>query len=838
MRATRLVTVAPASYTRERLPSAEDTVLPDSPESLSLDSSAPLPVLAVPGAIVFPGLVEAIALTQPQEVARLRELPAGASLVQINADLASLTIPTDPTRLEIPAPPIGVVAQLLACIEGAGDTVHVVLQGLRRVRLIEIQADPPRLTARVEPLLTAVDPRGEVEALADRVLELFDHFGRHLDPPATELISLARHHREDPARLADFILSNPSFTPGDRRLGLDHPGTRDRLDHLAELLVGRIEEARLEREIRERTRARVEADRRRHFLREQLREIREALGESSDAARVAALERRMDALPLPEPVRREADQELHRLTALPGGSAEFDLARGHLEAMLDLPWGVDPPRSVDLEEFRRALDATLIGLASAREEILEFAAVLRLSNGNGGMTLGLIGPEGVGRSVIGRAVADALGRPFVRIDLDSLASAVDLIGERPGPAGAAPGRIVERIRETRSFHPVLLLDGLDALGEEPDPHIVQALLSLMDPARRSRFLDRYLGVPLDLGGALVVATAMTPYTIPDPFLDYLELVDVPGYIDSEKVEIARSRLIPTQLERHGLGGRRLDLTDEALLAIIHRYTREPGVWQLGRALGTLSRKLARDTALGYPWLERLDEAQVVHHLGRPPVPPLAAEASDEVGVVMGLAWTAEGGDILPIEAVRLPGGGDVQLTGQLGDVMRESAAAALTFVRSRGVALKIPPEAFGESAMHIHLPEGAIPKDGPSAGLALAVVIASLMTDRAVRHDVAMTGEITLRGRILAVGGIREKVLGAHRAGIRTVILPTGNLGELEDVPAVIRAGMTFLTVDTADQALEAALLPPAPEADGEDPDIAGAEAAVGDGAADALAPD
>lgn len=804
----------------------------ESVESDPLDTSAPLPVLAVPGAIVFPGLVEAIALTQPDEVARLRELPAGALLVQINADAASLRNPADPTRLDIPVPSIGVAGQLLACIEGAGETVHVVIQGRQRVRLSEFLTGPNRLEARVEPLVTLLEPRTDVEAQADRVLELFERFGRHLDPPATELIALARHHREDPARLADFILSNPSFAPGDRRLGLEHTGTRDRLERVAELLTGRIEEARLEHEIRDRTRARVEADQRRHFLREQLREIREALGEASDAARVALLERRIAGAVLPGEVRREVEREWHRLSALPGASEEFDRARLHLETLLDLPWDAAPPRPVDLDAFRRALDENLIGLASAREEILEFAAVLRLSNGNGGMALGLVGPEGVGRSVIGRAVAEALGRPFVRIDLDTITATADLVGERQGTNGAAPGRVVERIRETRSFHPVLLLDGLDALGEEPDPGVVQAVLHLLDPARRSRFVDRYLGVPLDLSGALVVATAMTPYTIPDPFLDHLELVDVPGYIDSEKVDIARRKLIPAQLERHGLAGHRLELTDGALLAVIHRYTREPGVWQLSRALGLLSRKLARDVALGKPWPERLGEPQVVKHLGRPPVPPLAAEPTDEVGVVMGLAWTAEGGDILPIEAVRLPGGGDVQLTGQLGDVMRESAAAALTFVRSRGAMLSIPPEAFGETAMHIHLPEGAIPKDGPSAGLALAVVIASLMTHRAVRHDVAMTGEITLRGRILAVGGIREKVLGAHRAGIRTVILPAGNVGELEDVPAVIRAGMTFLTVETADEALAAALVPAVPVEES-----SGAEAVV-EGSAPDVTPD
>lgn len=768
------------------------------------ETPASLPVLSVTSTIVFPGLVAALTLRAPEEMALLRNLQAGDLLLQH---------PVEPGLPDLgPVPPprvgdIGVSAQLLACIETPGDTLQAVLQGMERVRVEAVEPSlegPARV--RVQALSSGDESPAALVALAEDVLRRYQRLVDADDQLAPELVTLARHNREHPALLADFVAASLSFSAAERAVLVREAGTAARLRRLADLLELRLDSARLARQIRDRARTRLEADQRRQLLREQLREIREALGEAADSDTLAGFQRRMEEKPLSRWARREAENELHRLAGLNVASAEYDVARHHFESLLHLPWDRPSSPPVDLEEFRLHLDASLIGLATARAEIVEFAAVLRLHGTVGAPALCLVGPPGVGRSVIARAVAEGLGRPFARIDVNTLRTAGDLLGERHTLVGATPGRMVEALREAGSLAPVLLLDGLDELGDEPDAGLVQALLALLDPARRERFMDRFLGVPLDLSGTLIVATAMTPYTIPEPFLDALEMIDVPGYIDAEKLEIARRRLIPKQLERHGLAGHTLALSDEALLTVIHRYTREPGVWQLSRALATLCRKLARETAFGRAWPDRLESMEVMRHLGRPPVQSMSAEPKDEVGVAMGLAWTSEGGDILPIEAVRLPGAGDVQLTGQLGDVLRESAAAALSFVRSRAEALEVPPTAFAEASMHIHLPEGAIPKDGPSAGLALAVVIASLMTNRPVRHDVAMTGEITLRGRILPVGGIREKVLGAHRAGIRTVILPATNADELEDVPPAIREAMSFISVSTADEALAAVL--------------------------------
>ncbi len=770
-----------------------------------IDLSDPVPVIALSGAIAFPGLILAVPLTRPEELRRIRSLTAGVVIQMIDPS----QFPEDSGETDSPRDirdiRVGVAARVLTHLEMSEDSAQVVFQGMERVEILDLQGEGASRTAIVRPFPCMEESADDLKVLSGEVLRVFKSLVDHDENLSAELSRMADRKRSDPSRLADFMASSLQLSALDRQAVIEASCVSDRLRTVAALLDRKFDGLRLEAQIQEQARARIAADQKQRFLREQLREIKKALGESMDTDLVSMFERRLSEAPMPGRMRQAAETELHRLKDLSPASIEYDTSRHHAEALLDVPWGRYHRPEIDLDAFEARLNEDLVGLEKAKAEIVEFISVLKLNHNRPGSALCIMGPSGIGRGVIARSIARGLGRPFVKINLESMKGADDLVGRRHTAVGAEPGRLVKALMETDLMNPVLFLEGLDALGPDVSPRMISGLLSILDPARRSAFLDEFLGVPFDLDGILVLASAVTPYTIPEPFLDALQLVGVSSYIDSEKTAIARRHLIPSQLEKHGLEERSVNLTDEALLHVIRRYTREAGVWQLNRALSTLCRKLAREAALEKTWPDPITPDDVSMYLGRPRILPPAVRV-DTVGVAMGLAWTSEGGDILPIEAIRLPGAGEVQLTGQLGDVMRESAAAALSYVRSRATELDITPEAFGEASMHINLPEGAIPKDGPSAGLTLAVVIASLMTNRPVRHDVAMTGEITLRGRILAVGGIREKILGAHRAGIKTVIMPAENVPDLDDVPEAIQKDLRFVPVETADQGLEEAL--------------------------------
>jgi len=769
-----------------------------------IDFSGALPVITLSGAIAFPGLILAVPLTRPEELRTVRGLAGGVILQVIDPSEYPEEF-GDGAPHDVKDVRVGVAARVLTLLEMSEDSAQAVLQGIDRVEILSLEEEGGSLTAFARRFPCPEESEGDLKVLSGEVLRVFKSLIDHDENLSPELARMADRRRGNPARLADFMASSLQLTAQDRQAVVEASCVSDRLRTVAALLDRKFDTLRLEIQIKEQARARIEADQKQRFLREQLREIKEALGETADSDLLAMFTRRLEETVLPGGIRRAAETELHRLKDLSPASIEYDTSRHHLEALLDVPWGRYHRPDIDLDAFEACLNEDLIGLTKAKEEIVEFVSVLKLNHNRPGSALCIMGPSGIGRGVIAKSIARGLGRPFVRIDLESMKGADDLVGRRHTAVGAEPGRLVKALMETDLMNPVLFLEGLDNLGQDVSARMIGGLLSILDPTRRNAFLDEFLGVPFDLDGILVLASAVTPYTIPEPFLDSLQLVGVSSYIDSEKLAIARRHLIPQQLEGHGLAPGTVNLTDDAILHVIRRYTREAGVWQLNRGLATLCRKLAREAALEKSWPDPITPDDVTRYLGRPRVLPPAVR-TDTVGVAMGLAWTSEGGDILPIEAIRLPGGGEVQLTGQLGDVMRESAAAALSFVRSRAPELDIPPEAFGEATMHINLPEGAIPKDGPSAGLTLAVVIASLMTNRPVKHDVAMTGEITLRGRILAVGGIREKILGAHRAGIKTVILPAENVPDLEDVPESIQNELRFVPVETADEALSEAL--------------------------------
>lgn len=774
----------------------------------SIDVSRALPVLAVRGNIAYPGQVLAVPLPDPADLARVRARESGDLLVQLlepERGEASDRGSEGPAPPDAAARPVGVTARVLTHFSGE-DGAQVVLQGIARVEIVSTEGDAGSRRAFVLPFTGITEPPADLHDLSGLVLRGFRSLVDLDDQLSPELGRMAERKRLDPARLADFVAASLPFSAADRQAVVEMPRVSDRLHRVADVLDRKLEALKLRLQIQGQARVRLETEQRRRLLREQLKEIHAALGETAEIDVPARFRDQLRDRSLPEAVREIAEAEIHRLENLSPASVEHDVTRHHLDALLHVPWEMPGRTGIDLEAFERALEVELVGLTRAKSDIVEHIAVQKLNQNLPGPALGIVGPPGVGRTAIARAIARGLDRPLVRIDLESLDSAAELIGLRQTAVGAEPGILVRGLSDAGVMNPVILLNGLDLLGEDVAPQMIRAVLSILDPVRRTVFMDEFLRVPIDLGGALVLATAATPYAIPEPFVDSLETVTAFSYIDADKLEIARRHLIPEQLARHGLSRGGVRWSDAALLHLIQRYTREPGVWQLNRALGMLCRKLARETTRGRPLPDPLTPADVVRYLGQPRIPLRGTVRADEVGTGIGLAWTTDGGDILPIEAIRLPGAGEVQLTGQLGDILRESAAAALSFVRSRSADLEIPPQAFNESGLHINLPEGAIPKDGPSAGVTLAVVIASLMTNRPVRHDVAMTGEITLRGRILPVGGIREKILGAHRAGIRTVVFPAENVPDLEDVPEPVVREMRLVPVETADQALEEGL--------------------------------
>jgi ATP-dependent Lon protease len=615
---------------------------------------------------------------------------------------------------------------------------------------------------------------------------------------------------EGPGPLADFIAGLMDISVEEKQALLETFDLKARLDKLLELLSHRLEVLKVSREVDERTRESIGDANRKHLLREQMRSIQKELGEGEEGnAEIAELDKAIAEAKMPADVEKQARQELKRLERMPDASSEYSMIRTYLEWLIELPWAQDPHAGIDIAEARRILDEDHYGLEKIKRRILEYLAVRKLNPQGRSPILCFVGPPGVGKTSLGQSIAKATGRKFARVSLGGVHDEAEIRGHRRTYVGALPGNIVQSLRKAGTRNAVMMLDEIDKLGAggfHGDP--ASAMLEVLDPEQNATFRDNYLGVPFDLSGVMFIATANVLDTIPGPLRDRMEVIHLPGYTAREKQQIARRYLVARQLAAAGLSAEQVEISDAALLAIIEDYTREAGVRNLEREIGNVVRHVAVRIAEGSVQRMQIGSDDLTAILGPRKFEAEVAMRTGIPGVATGLAWTPVGGDILFVEAARMPGAGKLILTGQLGDVMKESAQAALSLVKARSRQLGISAEALEKSDIHIHVPAGATPKDGPSAGVAMFVALASLLTGRPVRSDVAMTGEISLRGLVLPIGGVKEKVLAAQRAGIRTVMLPERNRRDLDEIPADTRDQLAFKWVGHVDDAVATALSP------------------------------
>lgn len=702
---------------------------------------------------------------------------------------------------------VGTAVQVVRMQRTPDNKLQVLANGIARVGLEELIQTTPYPLARVRVLEGWAEKTNELEALSRNVLGLFKK-AMDLVPNVPKELMAALDSLSEQEQKADFIASQFNIRFEERQEVLSELNLRLRFELIHKFLTREVEILELRQKIESDAAGSMDDAQREYFLRQQLKAIREELGEGGDEVEeMEELSSKIEAAGMPDEARKAADRELSRMEKMPGESAEYTVSRTYLDWLVELPWSTASEDRVDVDRAQKILDDDHYGIEKPKDRILEYLAVRGLKNDMRGPILCLVGPPGTGKTSLGRSVARALDRTFVRISLGGVRDESEVRGHRRTYVGALPGRIIQGLRRAGTNNPVFMLDEIDKLGADFRGDPSAALLEVLDPEQNCRFEDHYLDVPFDLSQVMFIATANTLHTIPPALLDRVEVLELPGYTEQEKLEIARSYLVPRQLEEHGLTARRLEIDTEAISGLIRYYTSEAGLRNLERAVGTLCRKVARRFAQGRKRKVRVKTGHLPDYLGPRQFQHEIAEDNDEVGVAAGLAVTSAGGDVMFVEATLMPGGGNLNLTGQVGDVMQESVQAAMTYVRSRWESLGLQ-EKFNEARdVHIHAPAGAVPKDGPSAGITMAVVLASVFTGRPVRKDVAMTGEITLRGKVLPVGGIRDKVLAAHRAGIRTVILPEKNRKDLEEVPDTVRKDVKLAFADQMDKVLETALV-------------------------------
>ncbi|GIW06291.1 MAG: Lon protease [Dehalococcoidia bacterium] len=790
----------------------ENSAAPPLPESL--------PLLPLRGTVVFPLAVTPLVIGQERSLKLVDAVMAGPRLMLVAGFPPDADDPASLAEL----PSIGTVAVIHQLLRAPDGTIRLVVQGLERARLVQQLSSEPFLVARFEPAPDQSTPTIEAEALRRVIVDLFRQIMATVPNAPAELLA-AVEGLSDPRQVAYFVASTIPLRYEDRQAILELDPVEAKLRRLNELLQRELQVREVGRQITAATQSRMDRTQREYFLREQLRSIQQELGEGEESGEIATLRRQIEEAGMPEEARREADRELNRLQSIPTASPEFAMTRTYLEWLVSLPWNKMSGRTIDIPLARKILDDEHYDLEQIKSRILDYLAVRKLREERhapppsdeepderlmGEPILCFVGPPGVGKTSLARSIAHALNRKLVQISLGGVRDEAEIRGHRRTYIGAMPGRIIQGIRRAEVKDPVFILDEIDKVGADWRGDPSSALLEVLDPAQNHAFVDTYLGVPFDLSQVMFIATGNTLDTIPPPLRDRMEIITLAGYTDEEKVHIALEHLVPKQLRNHGLREDELRFEPSALRRIIREYTREAGVRGLNREIGTIARKVARAIAEGNRDPVVVTAAEVPRYLDRPRYYEEIAERTDRPGVATGLAWTPVGGDVLFVEATMMPSGHQDQLilTGMLGDVMRESAQAALSYIRSDAVRLGIDPDQFTGKTFHIHVPAGAIPKDGPSAGVTMTVALASLLLGRPVRSDVAMTGEITLRGKVLPVGGIKEKVLAAHRLGIRTVILPKRNERDIDDIPPEVRNAITFIFVTDAAEALAAALEP------------------------------
>jgi ATP-dependent Lon protease len=778
-------------------------------------ASRPLPddaliILPTRNLVLFPGVVLPITIGRAksrgaaQEAARLQK-PIGV-LLQTKPDI------DDPRPEDMHW--VGTTANVLRYVTSPDGSHHIVAQGEERFRVLEFLDGYDFPVARVLRIPQAEANDSEIEArgmsLKQRAIEIL-----RLLPQVPEEMVVALQNIEGAAQLADLVSGLMDATPEEKQALLETFDLRARLDKLLDHLAHRIEVLKLSREIDERTKESMESQSREHLLRERMRAIQKELGDEDDTkAELAELEKAIAEAGMPEEVEKQARKELKRLERMPEAAGEYSMVRTYLEWLVELPWKNGSADAIEIADARRILDEDHYGLEKIKRRILEYLAVRKLNPSGKSPILCFVGPPGVGKTSLGHSIARATGREFVRVSLGGVHDEAEIRGHRRTYIGALPGNIIQGIRKAGTKHCLMMLDEVDKLGGgafHGDPG--SALLEVLDPEQNSSFRDNYLGVPYDLSTIMFICTANVLDTIPGPLRDRMEIIQLAGYTEQEKLEIAKRYLVNRQLSANGLTAQQCEITDDALRSIITDYTREAGVRNLEREIGSVFRHAAVRIAENQATHVKIDKDDLSGILGARKFESEVAMRTSVPGVATGLAWTPVGGDILFIEATRMPGSGKLILTGQLGEVMKESAQAALSLVKARAVRLGIEQSLLEKSDVHVHVPAGATPKDGPSAGVAMFLALTSLFTQRPVRNDTAMTGEISLRGLVLPIGGVKEKVLAAMRAGITRVMLPERNRREFEDVPAEARERLEFVWLQTVDDAVAAALEAPLAQA-------------------------
>jgi ATP-dependent Lon protease len=798
----------------------------DAEETALIEIPDVIPILPLRGVVVYPLTAQPLSIGQPRSVRLAEEAGVPQTIIGLVA--------SKNPELEEPAPEevfeVGTAAAVHRLFKAPDGTIRLIVQGLERIRIVEYVDTEPFLRARVEVLPDLVERTTEMEALRRNLGEQFRRIVSLVPSIPDELVMIALN-TDDTRQVVYTVANYVRLDLEDAQAILEMDSVTAKAHKLLGLLNKEIEVLELGRKIQTEAQSEMEKVQREYFLREQLKAIQRELGEADEQQlEVEEFREKIEESHMPEEAEREARRELDRLSKLPTAAAEYGVIRTYLDWLTSLPWSQSTEDNLNVNHAREVLDEDHYGLEDIKERILEYLAVrkLRLERSDElgqeeqtdhirrereGVILCFVGPPGVGKTSLGQSIARALGRKFLRMSLGGVRDEAEIRGHRRTYIGAMPGRIMQALRRAESNNPVFMLDEVDKMGSDFRGDPSSALLEVLDPEQNREFRDHYLDVPFDLSQVMFITTGNLLDPIPSPLRDRMEILQLSGYTEGEKVNIAQGYLIPRQRRENGLRQDEVAFSDEALRKMVQDYTREAGVRNLERVIGRVCRKVATTIAQdGSNATITIEPDDLNEHLGRSRFYPETAERTEIPGVATGLGWTPYGGDIMFFEATRMPGGKGFSITGKLGDVMKESAIAARSYVRANAKELGIPDEIFTKSDIHLHVPAGAIPKDGPSAGVTIATALVSLLTGRCVSETVGMTGEITLRGQVLPVGGIKEKILAAHRVGLKTVILPKRNEKDLDDVPEEVRNEMEFILVDRVDQVFEAALCPPLPE--------------------------
>lgn len=766
---------------------------------------ANIPVIALRGLTIFPNVLIHFDVARDISIKALEAaMKSGQPILLVGQKDISVETPEQEDLYTV-----GTISNVRQILRMPGDNIRVMVEGESRGMLLQMTQEKPYLKADVQKLEDqSFRDSARTEALMRATYDLFQTY-TELAPKVSPDLIIQILASQDPGYIADYIAQNVPMRNSDKQVILEELRPVRRLERLFKLLEREVEILALDNDIQSKARDQMANQQRDYFLREQMRAIQHELGEGEGSDEIEEYRKKIESAKLPESVTEKLKKELGRLAKQPFGSSESSVLRGYLDVCLELPWGKTTKEKINVSHVRKILDQDHYGMEKVKERILEFVAVKQLAPDLKGQVLCLVGPPGVGKTSIGMSMARAMNRKLARVSLGGVSDEAEIRGHRKTYVGSMPGRIINAINQAGSCNPLILLDEIDKMGHDHRGDPASALLEVLDGEQNSTFRDNFLELPFDLSEVLFITTANSLDTIPKPLLDRMEVIELGSYTDEEKLQIAKKHLLPKQMKRHGLTSAQLKISDHAIREIVASYTRESGVRMLERKLAAVCRKAAMKVVSDEGGKTiRITEKDLKEYLGVARYYPERQALEERVGVVNGLAWTSVGGELLEVEVNVIPGSGKVELTGNLGDVMKESAHAALSFIRSQAEKLELPADFYKNKDIHVHFPEGAVPKDGPSAGIAITTAMVSALTGTPVRRGIAMTGEVTLRGRVLPIGGLKEKTMAAFRNGIRTVIIPADNGRDLEEIDQTVRKALQFILVERADQVLTAALLP------------------------------